>query len=146
MQVSQINWLAQDKHSMSEKKKMIIYVFIETKTSLSIENIMWCWFFYKSFYLFKELDQCIGCFQVKPNLKLQKLCEEVPDQPNCTSCYCRPMWCVDCMGRWFASRQDQEHQNKWLSSKCTCPMCRATFCMLDICPLTTIAAEWSRII
>lgn len=32
----------------------------------------------------------------------------------------------------FASRQDQEKPETWLSSKCTCPMCRSTFCILDV--------------
>jgi hypothetical protein len=33
----------------------------------------------------------------------------------------------------FASRQDQNHPETWMSSKCTCPLCRSCFCMLDVC-------------
>ncbi|XP_030749870.1 E3 ubiquitin-protein ligase TM129 [Sitophilus oryzae] len=78
-----------------------------------------------------ELDQCIGCLQSRPEVKIQKQCQDTLIN-NCTSCFCKPMWCVDCMGKWFVSRQDPEHKNQWLSSKCTCPMCRATFCLLDV--------------
>uniref|UniRef100_V5I946 Transmembrane protein n=1 Tax=Anoplophora glabripennis TaxID=217634 RepID=V5I946_ANOGL len=88
----------------------------------------------------QDLDMCLGCSQVRPNVKIQKLCEDTGVN-NCTSCYCRPMWCSDCMAKWFASRQDADQQNKWLSSKCTCPMCRAIFCMLDVCRLGNIDDE-----
>ncbi|CAH1156099.1 unnamed protein product [Phaedon cochleariae] len=89
----------------------------------------------------QELEQCIGCLQTKPNVKIQKLCEDSPGQNNCASCYCKPMWCSDCLAKWFASRQDQEQQNRWLSSKCTCPMCRATFCLLDVCLVNELSDE-----
>nr|CAD7581851.1 unnamed protein product [Timema californicum] len=71
------------------------------------------------------------------NVKLVKLCvsdNSVRDDP-CTRCDCRPMWCIDCMAKWFASRQDQAHPETWLGSKCTCPMCRSRFCVLDVCQL-----------
>ncbi|KAJ8966112.1 hypothetical protein NQ317_011017 [Molorchus minor] len=82
----------------------------------------------------EEVDVCIGCLQARPNIKIQKLCGESSSE-NCSTCYCRPLWCIDCIAKWFASRQDSEKQNKWLSSKCSCPMCRATFCVLDVCKL-----------
>ncbi|XP_076266605.1 E3 ubiquitin-protein ligase TM129 [Rhynchophorus ferrugineus] len=84
-----------------------------------------------------DLDQCIGCLQARPAVKLQKQCEDSDNHHgnNCTSCFCKPMWCVECMGKWFVSRQDAEQRNQWLSSKCTCPLCRATFCLLDVCLL-----------
>ncbi|KAK3912130.1 E3 ubiquitin-protein ligase TM129 [Frankliniella fusca] len=83
----------------------------------------------------EELESCIGCMQVTANVKLRKMCEEEPaHRDNCTNCYCRPMWCVDCMARWFASRQDKEPAT-WLSSKCSCPLCRARFCILDVSPV-----------
>ncbi|KAJ8938223.1 hypothetical protein NQ318_007645 [Aromia moschata] len=88
----------------------------------------------------QELDQCIGCLQSRPNIKIQKLCED-SGQNNCSTCYCRPLWCVDCMAKWFASRQDNEQQSRWLSSKCSCPMCRATFCMLDVCMLRGVTLD-----
>ncbi|XP_044267647.1 E3 ubiquitin-protein ligase TM129 [Tribolium madens] len=90
----------------------------------------------------EELDQCIGCMQTRPNVKLQKLCgDNTGGAESCTTCYCKPMWCVDCMAKWFASRQESDQQNTWLSSKCTCPMCRAKFCILDVSLLDSIDVE-----
>ncbi|KAK9718447.1 putative transmembrane protein precursor [Popillia japonica] len=84
----------------------------------------------------QQIDQCIGCMQNTNYVKLQKLCVDNENDANkCSGCYCRPMWCVDCMAKWFASRQNNNETNVWLSSKCTCPMCRATFCLLDVCML-----------
>lgn len=89
----------------------------------------------------QELDLCIGCMQARANVKLQRNCtsqqENVAAQPSatseaCANCYCRPMWCCDCLGRWFATRQSPKEPSEWLKSKCTCPMCRATFCVLDV--------------
>lgn len=97
-----------------------------------------------------ELENCIGCMQVLSNVKLQKCCldghegEQAPrrgddDNPlwrqNCQNCMCRPMWCLECMGKWFASRQNQHQPETWMASKSPCPTCRAVFCMLDICPI-----------
>nr|CAH7739502.1 unnamed protein product [Callosobruchus chinensis] len=80
----------------------------------------------------QELDNCIGCLQAEPTIKLQKLCQDI-EEDRCTPCNCKPMWCTDCLGKWFASRQDAQQRDQWLSSKCTCPMCRARFCLLDVC-------------
>lgn len=86
----------------------------------------------------EELESCIGCMQVTANVKLRKMCEDDPaHRENCTNCYCRPMWCVDCMGRWFASRQAKE-PSTWLSSKCSCPLCRSRFCILDVSPVVQL--------
>ncbi|XP_031836808.1 E3 ubiquitin-protein ligase TM129 isoform X2 [Nomia melanderi] len=82
-----------------------------------------------------ELGQCIGCMQVASNVKLFKQCTRdigSGHPEDCTTCYCRPMWCIDCMAKWFASRQDENAPETWLSSKCTCPVCRAKFCILDV--------------
>lgn len=75
----------------------------------------------------------------EPNIKLNRQCpdignngEIIPESSRCSNCYCRPMWCVDCMAKWFASRQNQFEREIWLQQKCTCPMCRASFCILDI--------------
>ncbi|XP_066254535.1 E3 ubiquitin-protein ligase TM129 isoform X2 [Euwallacea similis] len=85
-----------------------------------------------------ELDQCIGCLQVRPGIKLQKQCQDAANNTNnCSNCFCRPMWCIDCIAQWFISRQDPEMQSQWLSSKCTCPMCRARFCVLDVSVIST---------
>nr|CAD7462014.1 unnamed protein product [Timema tahoe] len=84
----------------------------------------------------KVPELCIGCMAATSNVKLVKLCvsdNSVGDDP-CTRCNCRPMWCIDCMAK-FASRQDQAHPETWLGSKCTCPMCRSRFCVLDVCQL-----------
>ncbi|XP_012281633.1 E3 ubiquitin-protein ligase TM129 [Orussus abietinus] len=83
----------------------------------------------------EELEQCIGCMQVTSNVKLNTLCENVQDENGsnaCSTCHCRPMWCVECMAKWFASKQDESAPETWLSSKCSCPVCRATFCILDV--------------
>ena len=68
------------------------------------------------------------------NVKLSKQCDEV-NNGDCRQCFCRPMWCLDCMGKWFASRQDQQHPENWMSKRSPCPTCRATFCVLDVCRL-----------
>ncbi|PIO13143.1 hypothetical protein AB205_0138330 [Aquarana catesbeiana] len=79
-----------------------------------------------------ELEPCIGCMQTSANIKLVKNCHE-PNEGECQQCYCRPMWCLTCMGKWFASRQDQQHPETWLSSQVPCPTCRAKFCIVDVC-------------
>ncbi|XP_014255088.1 E3 ubiquitin-protein ligase TM129 [Cimex lectularius] len=80
----------------------------------------------------QELENCIGCMVAQPSVKLVKCCK-TPEP--CTNCYCRPLWCLDCMGKWFATRQEQDHPETWLSSVCTCPVCRSIFCVLDVCPI-----------
>nr|XP_002127608.1 E3 ubiquitin-protein ligase TM129 [Ciona intestinalis] len=74
---------------------------------------------------------CIGCHDKAANVKLTKQCAE-PDDGDCKSCQCPPMWCLECMGRWYASRQDQARPESWLGGFATCPMCRSRFCMLDV--------------
>lgn len=83
----------------------------------------------------QELELCIGCMQVPANIKLVQLCQPHASDTDgeCQRCLCRPMWCMSCMGRWFASRQDQQHPETWLSSRVPCPTCRARFCILDVC-------------
>lgn len=85
----------------------------------------------------EDTEPCIGCMLTPANVKLQKLCDHA-DAGNCQQCHCRPMWCVWCMGRWFASRQDQNRPETWLSSSCPCPTCRSVFCMLDVCLIENI--------
>uniref|UniRef100_A0A3P9CLV0 Transmembrane protein 129, E3 ubiquitin protein ligase n=1 Tax=Maylandia zebra TaxID=106582 RepID=A0A3P9CLV0_9CICH len=77
----------------------------------------------------QELEPCIGCMQVPANAKLVTLCHEA----DCQQCHCRPMWCLLCLGRWFASRLDEQTPETWLSSRVPCPTCRAKFCILDVC-------------
>lgn len=89
-----------------------------------------------------ELEPCIGCMAVTANVTILRNCDSsIGDQREdnaCVSCYCRPMWCVDCMGKWFASRQDQSNPETWLGSKCPCPTCRSRFCVLDVCLIDNI--------
>ncbi|XP_063313736.1 E3 ubiquitin-protein ligase TM129 [Pelobates fuscus] len=80
----------------------------------------------------QELEPCIGCMQTNANIKLMKRCNAF-NEGECQQCYCRPMWCLTCMGKWFASRQDQIHPETWLSSCAPCPTCRAKFCIVDVC-------------
>jgi len=80
-----------------------------------------------------EAEQCIGCMQFPANVKLDKLCAvEADGSSECSRCFCRPMWCVSCMARWFASRQEQSSPETWLQGTSPCPTCRARFCILDV--------------
>ncbi|XP_044536657.1 E3 ubiquitin-protein ligase TM129 isoform X1 [Gracilinanus agilis] len=101
-------------------------LFLETFTSLVEINPPY------SIPSNQELEPCIGCMQISANIKLVKNCQE-SNEGECQQCYCRPMWCLTCMGKWFASRQDQQHPETWLSSQVPCPTCRAKFCILDVC-------------
>jgi len=91
-----------------------------------------------------ELEPCIGCMTEPSNVKLQRVCPSSSPAPpgvdppaeSCVNCYCRPMWCIDCMAKWFASRQDQSSPETWLGSRCPCPTCRSKFCVLDVCLLS----------
>ncbi|XP_076992330.1 E3 ubiquitin-protein ligase TM129 [Tamandua tetradactyla] len=80
----------------------------------------------------QELEACIGCMQARASVKLVKTCQEA-GAGECQQCYCRPMWCLTCLGKWFASRQDQQRPDTWLASRVPCPTCRARFCILDVC-------------
>ncbi|CAF1412234.1 unnamed protein product [Rotaria sordida] len=79
----------------------------------------------------RDLDTCIGCLQTNANVKLVKNCDAA-NIGRCQTCFCRPMWCLECLGKWFASRQDQARPDTWLQSTCPCPSCRSVFCILDI--------------
>eukprot|EP00092_Neocalanus_flemingeri_P031314 GFUD01034010.1.p1 GENE.GFUD01034010.1~~GFUD01034010.1.p1 ORF type:complete len:413 (-),score=79.34 GFUD01034010.1:82-1263(-) len=94
-----------------------------------------------------ELEPCIGCMAQTANVKIQRTCESsqeggaaaggggadgAGEADACVNCYCRPMWCIDCMAKWFASRQDQSSPETWLGSKCPCPTCRSKFCVRDV--------------
>ncbi|XP_037953099.1 E3 ubiquitin-protein ligase TM129-like [Teleopsis dalmanni] len=84
-------------------------------------------------------DKCFACMVAEPNIKIRKQCEDVDNEGRplvpdnvCSDCYCRPMWCVECLARWFAARQNEFDREVWLEQKCSCPMCRAKFCILDV--------------
>lgn len=78
-----------------------------------------------------QVDMCIGCMKQLANMKLVKSCDEF-NRGECRQCNCRPMWCIDCVGKWFAYRQNPNEPYTWLSSKCTCATCRSPFCILDV--------------
>jgi len=79
----------------------------------------------------QDSEKCIGCMDKPANIKLLKRCAPL-SHGECKQCYCRPMWCLECMGRWFSSRQNQNEPATWMSSLSPCPTCRSKFCMLDI--------------
>lgn len=81
----------------------------------------------------EDAEACIGCMQSQANVKLDKRCAEDADgSSECSRCFCRPMWCVSCMARWFASRQEESSPETWLQGTSPCPTCRAKFCLLDV--------------
>ena len=56
----------------------------------------------------EETEPCIGCMAVPADVKIVRRCDSSNDNQNpCVSCYCRPMWCLTCLGKWFAMRQNQ---------------------------------------
>ena len=79
----------------------------------------------------RERVECIGCLVAPSDVKISKLCDDV-NVGDCRHCLCRPMWCVQCMAKWFANRQDQGTPERWLSGKAPCPTCRSKFCMRDV--------------
>ncbi|CAL8094918.1 unnamed protein product [Calicophoron daubneyi] len=93
-----------------------------------------------------DIDQCIGCMSKQADVVLCRRCDpethsamegalgDVNTEPPCGSCQCRPMWCLECMARWFAARQTESHRppSIWLSGKVPCPTCRAVFCVRDV--------------
>ncbi|XP_033163988.1 E3 ubiquitin-protein ligase TM129 [Drosophila mauritiana] len=88
-------------------------------------------------------EKCFACMLNEPNTKIHKQCADfdrngapLADGACCSNCYCRPMWCVECLARWFAARQSDVDREVWLEQKCTCPMCRARFCVLDVSYIT----------
>ncbi|KAL7647247.1 UNVERIFIED_CONTAM: hypothetical protein RMT77_002505 [Armadillidium vulgare] len=79
-----------------------------------------------------EQESCIGCMGVKANIVLDRRCLTVNDKSSCRQCSCKPMWCLTCLGKWFAARQDPNETETWLSSSAPCPTCRSKFCLLDV--------------
>lgn len=51
----------------------------------------------------EEVNRCVGCMTVSASVKIA--------QP----CACKPMWCFECLGKWFASRQPQNFPEQWLA-------------------------------
>ena len=51
--------------------------------------------------LFQEVELCIGCMIAQSSVKLVKCCgDSTSTSQSCMNCYCRPMWCLDCMAKW----------------------------------------------
>ncbi|KAJ0179109.1 hypothetical protein K1T71_004821 [Dendrolimus kikuchii] len=91
------------------------------------------------YYVDQELELCIGCMQAQADVKINRRCLDPPPHiagtgpPQCMQCNCRALWCCTCMARWWAARASGA-PSEWLSGRCTCPVCRATFCLLDVSP------------
>ena len=88
------------------------------------------------FHLTQPPETCIGCLQTPSNIKLVKLCAG-QSQGECVQCYCRPMWCLECLCKWWVSRQQQDKPETWLGSTSPCPTCRSKFCLLDVCSISS---------
>ncbi|KAG7305213.1 hypothetical protein JYU34_009252 [Plutella xylostella] len=93
------------------------------------------------YYVDQELELCIGCMQSPADVKLSKRCDAntVPvleGQPQCQQCNCRVLWCCLCIARWWAARAGGAGSAPaaWLEGRCSCPVCRAVFCVRDVCP------------
>ncbi|XP_067945298.1 E3 ubiquitin-protein ligase TM129-like [Watersipora subatra] len=84
-----------------------------------------------------QLESCLACMQATADVKLVKLCAE-EQEGECRQCYCRPLWCLACLSKWFSARQDQSDTSRWLSGTAGCPMCRAVFCVADVCKVRQI--------
>ena len=74
----------------------------------------------------------MACLQERANVKLVKLCAAA-EEGECRQCYCRPLWCISCLAKWFSARQNQSDTSNWLAGTAGCPMCRAVFCVADVC-------------
>lgn len=79
----------------------------------------------------REAVTCVGCLNLAAEVKIDRRCAH----DDCSLCLCRPFWCLDCLARWFASRQDPVHPEAWLDGKAACPTCRAVFCPANVVPL-----------
>ncbi|XP_053658528.1 E3 ubiquitin-protein ligase TM129 [Anopheles marshallii] len=95
-----------------------------------------------STHLPEDGDCCLACLQVLPDVKIVKYCVDedahgaiLAESERCQPCGCRPLWCVGCLATWFASQQRRAERDTWMSKKTTCPMCRARFCVRDVCYL-----------
>ncbi|XP_059061204.1 E3 ubiquitin-protein ligase TM129 [Achroia grisella] len=90
------------------------------------------------YFVDQELELCIGCMQNPADVKITRRCFSPPPQAGngpqqCQQCNCRVLWCASCMARWWATRATGPPDG-WLGGRCTCPVCRAHFCLLDVCP------------
>lgn len=79
-------------------------------------------------------DTCVSCLGAAPNVCIVARCGTSADDTGrmCGSCSCRPMWCAECILRWFLAQQQQDRSEQWLSNRARCTTCRAPFCLRDI--------------
>jgi hypothetical protein len=91
-----------------------------------------------------ELEPCMGCQGIQANIKLDKTCVDSVGEVQCRQCNCKPMWCTSCIAMIFASKQNELNPEEWLSGRAECPTCRALFCVLDVCLLSTPAKSPSE--
>lgn len=74
-------------------------------------------------------DICVGCMTNPIEVGLIHRCGKA----TCADCFCRPMVCVECLAKWFASEQPIYHEpDAWLAGNGHCPVCRAAFCVEDV--------------
>lgn len=78
----------------------------------------------------QNLENCIGCFAKVADITLRKSCGDGAVGESCSQCYCRPMWCIECMARWFSSRQKDHPPNTWMSRKLHVPLAEQIFACL----------------
>ncbi|EGD72133.1 hypothetical protein PTSG_00154 [Salpingoeca rosetta] len=77
----------------------------------------------------EEDDVCVGCNLAQPNVKIVRRTAIEGAEGDC---FCRPMFCLDCIGKWFVSTQDQRRPETWLSGTANCPTCRTAFTVNDL--------------
>ncbi|XP_063988396.1 E3 ubiquitin-protein ligase TM129 [Diachasmimorpha longicaudata] len=100
----------------------------------------------------QQLEQCVVCMQATSNVKLNRNCPDIPEMdgiPACRNCNCKPIFCLDCLAKWFISRS--QHKLKHVTEmKSSCPQCRSPFCLQDVSlvvsesPNTTPASQETR--
>lgn len=83
------------------------------------------------------MEQCIGCMTEIANVRLINRCEsldELGPEAACGNCLCRPMWCLSCLARWYASRLIHKGipPTEWFLNRVSCPTCRTVFCVRDV--------------
>eukprot|EP01147_Barroeca_monosierra_P000177 gene176-3566_t len=72
-----------------------------------------------------DSEECFGCSGSSPKVKIQI-------RSHAGTCFCRPMFCLDCLGKWFVSKQNERVPERWLQGSAECPTCRTPFTVQDI--------------
>ncbi|XP_011313749.1 E3 ubiquitin-protein ligase TM129 [Fopius arisanus] len=82
----------------------------------------------------QQLDQCAVCMQAISNVKLNRNCPDIPEMdgiPACKTCNCPPIFCIDCLAKWFLSTSRRRAKTA-AEVKSSCPQCRSPFCLKDV--------------